>query len=749
VTGDWITTEQATSPAYWAGHVRACVRFADAAGLLLAEGGYCFAEVGPGHTLSDLVTETARNLPAHRSKPVTAVPMLRAARDADNDRRTLLQGLGRLWSYGCLVDWHSFWAQENRGRVHAPTYPYERESFWVKPVRGGPRDAGVSRDEGPLYVPTWTETRPSRTSATDDGSAWVIFAHSDEAVTNELIRLTRAERGNIVVVSPGGKYAERADGSRIVRPREAADYGKLAAAVLEAGPTRVHVVHAWLLGGGPMRAELATVRRDLDLGLYSLLLTLQEFSRRAASTALEVSVLTRGMQDVLGDGDVHPAKAAVRGLLKTVPREMRNVTVRGIDVGEGTAETVATTLFRELRSGSTEREVALRGRKRWVPRHSAIRLAEMAGGPPVLKEEGVYVITGGLGGLGLELAKELARHARARIVLVGRSGLPPRATWASLAAESPEETLRERIRAVLAVEEAGGHVLVCTGDVADEGQMRRIRAKVMGTYGRIDGVFHLAGVAGGGLVEVRAQEAVGRVIAPKVLGTYVLDRVFQPSLLVLYSSIAAITGDYGQSDYAGANACLDAYAQAQWGTGRHVVSINWPQWTSVGMAARAENAMQDMYREGAISPAEAAGVLWSILASGVGPQIVVSPGGLLRRERLARRVAAEARGADVREPAGEKGSGGGLAARYAETPYAPPRNDVEQRLAALWQHAVGVEQVGLDDDFQELGMSSIAAVRLVGRISETFGVAVSLAELFEWRTLRAVAGAVQTALERH
>jgi acyl transferase domain-containing protein/acyl carrier protein len=757
VTGDWITTEQAIDQAYWVRQVHGSVRFADAAGLLLAEGGYCFAEVGPGSALSKLVNETAAASPAARqSSPALAVPLLPAAGDGRDDLRVLLQGVGRLWAHGCPVNWRRFWAHEERGRVHLPAYPYERESFWVNPVSGEPGDADVPRaaspeaprDEGPLYVPTWTETGPPRASAADDASPWVMFAHPEEAVTSELIRLARDKGVSVVVVSPGSKYAHQADGNRAVRPREAADYAKLAAAVLAAGPGRVRLVHAWLLGGGPARTDQVFARRHLDLGLYSLLLTLQEFSRRAAGTAIDVSVLTSGMQDVLGDGDIHPAKAAVRGLIRTVPREIRNVAIRGVDVGAGRAQTVAAQLFLELRSGSTEREVALRGRKRWVARYSVIRPAETTGKPSALKEEGVYVITGGLGGLGLELAKELARQARARIVLVGRSGLPPRSAWAALAAGSPEKALREQLRGVLAVEEAGGQVFVCTGDVADEARMRQVRAEVMSAHGRVDGLFHLAGAAGGGLVEVREQEAVERVLAPKVLGTYVLDRVFRPSLLVLYSSLTAVTGDYGQSDYAGANAFLDAYAQAQWASGRHVVSVNWPQWTGVGMASRADDTMLDAYRESAITPAEAAKVLRTILVSGAGPQVVVSPGGLLQRAKLTRQAAARAGragvgGAEVTIP------GAGLAARYVETPHAPPRNGVEQKLAVLWQQAVGMEQVGLDDDFRELGISSIMTMRLVGRISEAFGVQVSARQLFEWRTLRVTTAAVQAALKNH
>jgi acyl carrier protein len=157
------------------------------------------------------------------------------------------------------------------------------------------------------------------------------------------------------------------------------------------------------------------------------------------------------------------------------------------------------------------------------------------------------------------------------------------------------------------------------------------------------------------------------------------------------------------------------------------------------MASRTDTTVLEAYREGAISPAEAAGTLGSILASGTGPQVVVSPGGLLRRERLADQVAAGVRDIDPRIAG---------SARYVDTPYAPPRTDVERKLAALWQQALGVEEVGLNDDFQELGVTSITAVRLVGRMSEMFGVDVSVRELFDWRTLRAAVGAVQTALTR-
>lgn len=743
VTGDWITADQAMDPAYWTHHVRTCVRFSDAARVLLADGGYAFTEVGPGHALTNLIGEMAKG----EGTPAVTAPLVRGGQDERDDVQVLLEGIGELWSHGVPVRWDRFWSRERRHRVHAPTYPYDRARFWVDPAaEPDTPDETTPEDDGPLYLPTWTETSlPSglpagEVSAADDGGTWIVFATPGEGVATRLLRRMRDASREVIVVRPGMDFAETGDGRFTIRPRETSDYARLITRALERGHARLRIVHAWLLGDWPSRTEQATVRALLDHGLYSLLAVLQQCADRGAADGLEVFVVTRGMQDVLGAGDLHPAKAAVRGLIKTAPREMDSVAIRGIDVGTGHVDVVADQLFHEVTSAADEREVAYRGRKRWVAAHSPIDLHEGEGATPVLEERGVYLITGGLGGLGLELAAQLAGLVAARLVLVGRSGLPPRSEWTSIVADARDGELVRRIRGVLAVEQAGGQVMVCTGDVADEARMRAIRAEVMRTFGQVSGVFHLAGVAGGGLIALRPAEAVARVVSPKIHGTYVLDRVFRPALLVLYSSIAAVTGDYGQSDYAGANAFLDAYAQAQWGRGRRVVSINWPQWAETGMALRSKHAL-DVYGEGALTSLEGATTLRSILAARLGPQVIVSPGGLHKRAKQADRVASTVVGS---RPAPSAGS---LGKRQVETPYAPPKSEVEKALAALWQQAVGLEQIGLDDDFHELGGSSIVAVRLVQRMSELFRVRLSLAELFQWRTLRVAAAAVEAAID--
>jgi len=208
----------------------------------------------------------------------------------------------------------------------------------------------------------------------------------------------------------------------------------------------------------------------------------------------------------------------------------------------------------------------------------------------VLKPGGVYLITGGLGGLGLVVARQLAELAGARLVLAGRRGLPPRDSWPDLLAadqaggEPADEAVVRQIRAIGDIEAAGGQVLAVACDVTDEEQLRLAKGEIERSFGPVDGVFHLAGVAGGGMLETRTRADAARVFGAKVAGTYLLDQVFAPPLMVLYSSIAAISGDFGLGDYAGANAVMDSFAAARWAGGQHVVSVNWPPWSDVGMA---------------------------------------------------------------------------------------------------------------------------------------------------------------------
>lgn len=591
VTGSWIRAEEATDPEYWVRQLRCCVRFSDTLRLLVDVGGYVFAEVGPGRVLTGLVG--AHSKPAVSARPApAAVPTMRTADEKRDDNEALMESLGKIWAAGAPVDWERFWSGERRRRVPLPTYPYERRRFWVdRQADGAAAMAGPEADVGPFYVPAWRETplaEPAETVPKADQTLWAVFALPGDPRIGGLIGLLRGAGAKVIVAEPGDSFAVGPDGNYALRADDPADYTELFGVIAAQSPGSVRLVHAWTADEPSRdRTEAQRAGETLNHGFFSVLTAMQAAARLLGGIPVEASIVTSGMQDVAGDGDIEPVKAAVLGLVKVAGKEFDHISCRSvdIDVTAASAGVIAAQLLAETTAGMGSDQAAYRGRKRWTWTYSAVRPQARAGTPVVLKDRGVYVITGGLGGLGLVLAEQLASLVQARLVLLGRVGLPDRADWATLLASADaNDPVARRVRAVQAIEEAGGKVLACAADVTDDARMRAVRAQTEAVFGPVDGVFHLAAVAGGGMLETRPRAAAEGVLGPKIKGTYVLEDVFHPDLFVLYSSIAVVAGDFGLGDYAGANAVLDAFAQARWGHGRHVVSINWPPWSETGMA---------------------------------------------------------------------------------------------------------------------------------------------------------------------
>nr|BFE78749.1 hypothetical protein GCM10020093_013500 [Planobispora longispora] len=406
----------------------------------------------------------------------------------------------------------------------------------------------------------------------------------------------------MLTVAPGREYG-RADGGFTIRPGVREDYEAL---IAETGaPGRI--VHAWALDGAPARDAAETLTAQ-DLGFFSLLTLVQALSAADRESGVHLDVLTAGTQGVLGPDLTRPEHATVAGIAKVVPLEAPWLSVRHIDLEAGRPGTgdpgdpggpaapyafgpVLAELARDPEldapeEGTPPSPVVLRSGRRWVRGYEPVPVTarpDRDGPPAGLREGGVYLVTGGLGGIGVTLAEDLARRVRARLVLLGRSGLPPRQEWDALGGGT-DRTARA-VAAVRRMEEAGAEVLVLAADVTDPADMRRTREEALARFGRIDGIVHAAGLPGGGMAEVKERAEAERVMAPKLAGTIALREAFGDldlDFVVLCSSVTAVAGGFGQVDYCAANNFLDAYAQTWPG---RVLSVNWGAWLEVGMAA--------------------------------------------------------------------------------------------------------------------------------------------------------------------
>ena len=241
--------------------------------------------------------------------------------------------------------------------------------------------------------------------------------------------------------------------------------------------------------------------------------------------------------------------------------------------------------------------IAYRGRHRWkrtyervnLPDHSASKCAVEVPVIKRLRNRGVYLITGGTGGLGLAFAKYLAGAYQARIVLTKKTAFPEKSKWKALAAQNASGPVVKTIKELLEIERLGTEVEVFVSDVSDPEQVRRVLDATLQKFGSLDGVIHAAGIVRSGLIQTKTKETANAVLSPKVQGTLILFDLLRDVALdffVLFSSMASVTTPYAHSDYSAANSFLDAFAYySNSHKNFHTLTINWPVWKEVGIVA--------------------------------------------------------------------------------------------------------------------------------------------------------------------
>ena len=286
---------------------------------------------------------------------------------------------------------------------------------------------------------------------------------------------------------------------------------------------------------------------------------------------------------------VEPARAALLGPVRVIPKEFPEALCRSIDLDRNIQDLrkAASDVIAECFLRGADSCVAYRQSERWVETFESTSLRAQTSGTR-LKEKGVYLIVGGLGGIGLVVAEHLARTVHARLVLVGRTPLPPASEWqAVLGKPNGTNSARQKIAKLREIESLGAEVLTLSADVTDAKQIAEALRMARQRFGNIHGVIHAAGLIEDGPLQIKARESAARVLAPKIQGTLALQHALGDSkldFLLLFSSISSLAPPAGQVDYAAANAFLDAFATSK--TGQPVTAVNWGLWTDVGMASR-------------------------------------------------------------------------------------------------------------------------------------------------------------------
>jgi NAD(P)-dependent dehydrogenase (short-subunit alcohol dehydrogenase family) len=514
------------------------------------------------------------------------------------------------------------------------------------------------------------------------------------------------------------------------------------------------------------------VERGRRLAFYSLLFLAQALDESGSGSVLPVLIVTTDMQSVLGHEVPDPARALVLGPALVMPQDVPFLRARVVDLASAdwsasSAAVLVTAFLCEAAGNLTQNRVAYRAGFRWVAEMSPLRLEPPESHVTPFRERGVYLITGGLSGIGLAIATHLAGTAQARLVLVTRSGLPTREQWSALVDEAdadgsagPSKDLRERIRGVMALEALGAEVLVAAADVADEAAMRGVLEAARVRFGNLHGVVHAAGLPGVGLLPLKAREAAETVLRPKVEGTLVIDRLLAGAdldFLVLCSSINSAFGWQGTTDYSAANAFQDAFVQA--GVARctkRSIAINWGPWAQTGMAARnaaaTGTAGTDAFTRSAIGTTEGVDALRRALLSRQ-RQVFVSPRPmpelLAEVETLTRRWQNDYRGSSAPVTAADVADSDLSTAHHARpelsSEFSAATTPNERTLCGIWEELLGVRPVGVHDNFFELGGHSLLATRVLAHVQGSFHIRLTLRDVFDAATVKQLVNRIEAA----
>lgn len=759
VTGAWVTASQATDPNYWAKHLRSCVRFSEGLQQLLKEPDQILLEVGPGKTLSTFATQHS-----DRTANQVVLTSLRHPQDRQSDVEFLLTTLGKLWLFGVKVNWSGFYNDQKRLRVPLPTYAFERQRYWVEPQKqlDYNRESQVSLSKKPdvadwFYLPSWKQSLPPVSLADENlvekKSSWLVFV-DDCGLGSQIVERLERDDHDVISVKVGAEFTQQSGQAYTLNPQQPDDYHTLVKEILAQRKFPNKIVHLWSVTESHTLCGLEGVEKAQDLGLHSLIFLAQALGKQDVMNEIQLTVVSNNVQPVTTEEELCPEKATMLAAIKIIPQEYSSISCSSIDIvlpksGTRSERKLIDQLLNELQAKSSDLLIAYRGLHRWVQTFEPVQLNKPSETNIRLREEGVYLITGGLGGVGFTLAEHLAKTVKAKLILLGRSAFPAPDEWVEWLANYGEDNdISRKIQKIQKLEQFGAEVLVVSADVANEEQMQAAIAKAQQRFGSVNGVIHTAAVVDyAGVIQRRTKEMTENVLAPKVRGTLILGKLLkyvELDFLILCSSVGVVLykTKFGEVSYVAANEFLDVfsyYNTCQNGT--FTVSINWDDWQKVGMSVEAVknaarinyNILEEKYLQNALLPSEGVDVFRRILDSSF-PRITVSTEDLKTRIKLNNSLL------KIFFESSEKVNISQTTHPRPELSniYVAPHNELEQTISEIWQQLLGIEKVGIYDNFFELGGHSLLATQVIARIREAFQVDISLNNLFEEPTVAGI-----------
>ncbi|MDR0268477.1 SDR family NAD(P)-dependent oxidoreductase [Paenibacillus sp.] len=552
----------------------------------------------------------------------------------------------------------------------------------------------------------------------------VLMFKEKRGIFDQLAKLLKIYGGRVIEVERSNEYRKLSDDHFMV-PNTNEGFKELFTDLSSVNVAQI--IYGWAMEENREACRLSDLENMLQTGTLGLFHCIQALLSVFGGRKMELLLLSEYAYAVKGDEKIIcPHNASFLGLGRVIGLEYTNISVTSIDLDD---EPEPAAILREWRNHSNQGITALRKSDRYISEITSLNLEDRAENIVSLSGEGAYLITGGTGGIGIELVKHLSKH-KVNLCLIGRSAFKPQMLWDEQNDHSDRPTPKI-IEAVREAEKNGSRVKYFRADVSNEHELSSVLSEIRAEFGKINGVFHAAGVAGDGFLIRKEEQQFKEVLAPKVQGTWLLDhltREDRPDLFVLFSSVTSLTGEKGQGDYTAANAYLDAFGEYRSGLGLRTLVINWAPWLETGMAFE----MGALRFEGILKPIptrRALDALDKVLVDGGDKSRLIIGEMNLRQKPQDERLARKERFNVALE--GKNGA-------YTE---------MEKRLAQIVGNALGLEIINIFDSFHDMGADSIMAGAIVRAVDEDIPGAVSIADFYTYPSIEQLAAYIDRAME--
>ncbi|WP_040897601.1 type I polyketide synthase [Xenococcus sp. PCC 7305] len=574
VTGNLVTQEIA-SPEYWVNHVIAPVKFAQGMASLQKQACNVFLEVGSKPILLGMGRSILENIESTNTGVKDTSLYLPSLRPRKSDWSQIIKSLASLYIQGVKIDWQGFEQGYVREKLQLPTYPFQRQSYWlekneqVAAVNYAKVLAGKVESPGTTklgyYQVEWREYLQAGDPKEFSAGQWIIFGDADN-LGAEIAQQLKSFNQDYLLVSEKGNL--QAENNIDIDYNSYPDFQK----VITKQAKIQGILYLWSLDGlNGSELDTKDIEQYQQRNCTSILNLVQTLFKQ--SVVAPIWIITRDSQFIetktgsLSSPDANSIVGnSLWGLGKVIASEHPEYYGGIIDLNREKQTTEANTVLGIINHSLQEDYFSIRQEKIYVPR--LVKAKSLGKKLSAISANGSYLITGGLGALGLQAAQWLASRGAKNLVLIGRS--------------RPNEKAQQ---VITELENNGVTIEVVPADITNSEAI----ANVIETYraNSLRGVIHAAGVLDDGILQNQTWEKFHQVLAPKVIGAWNLHQCTKDldlDFFVMFSSVASLVGSPGQGNYAAANASLDAIANYRQSIGLPALSINWGAWANSGMA---------------------------------------------------------------------------------------------------------------------------------------------------------------------